>query len=244
MMQATLTINSRGVVTLPAKLRQAMGLKPDDQLIAETTPQGLLLRPAITLPLEMYTPERVQEFDAAEAELAAVLSRRQRWRDLAMRIFLDANILFSAARSAGAIRQLLHDLHADSHALVADEYVATEARRNVAAKATDDAVDYLQALLARIEVSPVQRPVGAQAACSWLPEKDRPVLMAAMALKCDALVTGDRSHFGPGYGKTFEGVTIYSPAQLAQAIWLQEKNPWNQWQGCAQPPLQRHASRY
>ena len=72
-MQATLTINSRGVVTLPAKLRQAMGLKADDQLIAETTPQGLLLRPAVTLPLEIYTAERVQEFDAAEAELAAVL---------------------------------------------------------------------------------------------------------------------------------------------------------------------------
>ena len=54
-MQATLTINSRGVVTLPAKLRQALGLKADDQLIAETTPQGLLLRPAVTLPLEIYT---------------------------------------------------------------------------------------------------------------------------------------------------------------------------------------------
>lgn len=75
-MQATLTINSRGVVTLPAKLRQAMGLKADDQLIAETTPQGLLLRPAVTLPIELYTPERVQEFDAAEAELAAVLRQR------------------------------------------------------------------------------------------------------------------------------------------------------------------------
>ncbi len=76
-MQATVTINSRGVVTLPAKLRHAMGLKPDDQLIAETTPQGLLLRPAVTLPLELYTSERVQEFDAAEADLAAVLPKRK-----------------------------------------------------------------------------------------------------------------------------------------------------------------------
>jgi AbrB family looped-hinge helix DNA binding protein len=75
-MQTTLTINSRGVVTLPAKLRQAMGLKADDQLIAETTPEGLLLRPAVTLPVEMYTPQREQEFDAAEAELATVLARR------------------------------------------------------------------------------------------------------------------------------------------------------------------------
>ena len=42
-MKTTLTITSRGVVTLPAKLRQALGLKADDQLIAETTPEGLLV---------------------------------------------------------------------------------------------------------------------------------------------------------------------------------------------------------
>lgn len=72
-MKATVTLTSRGVVTLPAKLRQAMGLKADDQLIAETTPEGLLLRPAVTLPIELYTPAREREFDAAEAELAAVL---------------------------------------------------------------------------------------------------------------------------------------------------------------------------
>ena len=55
-----------------------------------------------------------------------------------MRIFLDANVLFSAARSAGAIRQLIRALQADGHALVADEYVATEARRNIAGKAKAD----------------------------------------------------------------------------------------------------------
>ena len=77
-MKATLTITSRGVVTLPASLRQVLGLKADDQLIAETTPEGLLLRPAITMPIELYTPEREREFDAAEAELANVLDRKAR----------------------------------------------------------------------------------------------------------------------------------------------------------------------
>ena len=75
-MQAQLTINTRGVVTLPAKIRKIMGFQANDQLIAETTPQGLLLRPTVTLPLEMYSPSRVQEFDAAEAELAVVLVKR------------------------------------------------------------------------------------------------------------------------------------------------------------------------
>lgn len=76
-MKATVTINSRGVVTLPAKLRQALGLEADDQLIAETTPEGLLLRPAVTLPVEVYTPDREREFDAAEADLASVLAARR-----------------------------------------------------------------------------------------------------------------------------------------------------------------------
>lgn len=76
-MKATVTVSSRGVVTLPARLRQAMGLKADDQLIAETTPEGLLLRPAVTLPLEVYTPQREREFDEAEAELAAVLAAQE-----------------------------------------------------------------------------------------------------------------------------------------------------------------------
>jgi AbrB family looped-hinge helix DNA binding protein len=74
-MQATLTLSSRGIITLPAKLRQAMGLKADDQLIAETTPEGILLRPAVTVPLEMYSPKRLAEFDEAEAELATVMQR-------------------------------------------------------------------------------------------------------------------------------------------------------------------------
>jgi AbrB family looped-hinge helix DNA binding protein len=77
-MKATLTVTRRGVVTLPAKLRQALGIKADDQLIAETTPEGLLLRPAVTLPVELYSDERIREFDAGEAELEKVLRRRKK----------------------------------------------------------------------------------------------------------------------------------------------------------------------
>ena len=74
-MKATLTVTRRGVVTLPAKLRQALGIKADDQLIAETTPEGLLLRPAVTLPVELYSDERIREFDVGEAALEKVLRR-------------------------------------------------------------------------------------------------------------------------------------------------------------------------
>ena len=138
-----------------------------------------------------------------------------------MRVFLDANILFSAAKSDGAIRQLLRNLSLAKHTLVADSYVEVEATRNIAAKADAQAAVALQALLGTVEVSAVQfaqSPPALQAAALWLPEKDRPVLLAAMVLVCDVLVTGDSTHFGSGYGKRFEGVTICSPRQLAELI--------------------------
>ena len=138
-----------------------------------------------------------------------------------MRVFLDANILFSAAKSDGAIRQLLRNLTLAKHTLVADSYVALEARRNIAAKADAQAVRDLDTLLSKVDVSTVQFAQSSptlQAAVLWLPEKDRPVLLAAMALAWDVLVTGDGTHFGAGYGKRFEGVTVCSPRQLTELI--------------------------
>ena len=79
-MKTTLNVSRRGVVTLPAKLRQALGIKGNDQIIAEATPEGLLLRPAVTLPIEMYSDKRIREFEEAEAELERVLRRKKKAR--------------------------------------------------------------------------------------------------------------------------------------------------------------------
>lgn len=68
-MKATVEINSRGTITLPAKIRKALGLSANDILIAETTEEGLLLKPAVVLPVEIYSPERRAEFAAEEEEL-------------------------------------------------------------------------------------------------------------------------------------------------------------------------------
>jgi len=75
-MRTTITVTNRGIVTLPLRIRKALGIKADDTLIAETTADGLLLRPAVTVPIEIYTDGRVREFDAAEEELARAMRRQ------------------------------------------------------------------------------------------------------------------------------------------------------------------------
>ncbi len=136
-----------------------------------------------------------------------------------IRIFLDANIHFSAAKSDGAVRHLLRLLLEAGHECWVDGFVVAEARRNLVAKGGGTSAA-LEALLSHLQVGPMQAHLPETFEMNWLHEKDRPVLAAAMRLGCHALVTGDRSHFGSAYGKTCGGVTIYSPRLLAEALLL------------------------
>jgi predicted nucleic acid-binding protein len=136
-----------------------------------------------------------------------------------VRTFLDANILFSAARADGAARQLLDLCVADCHELWVDAYIVAEARRNLAAKSPGSLAG-LDTITSRMKIGGMLS-LSSSALLSdlmVLPEKDRPVLAAAIHQQCDILVTGDRTHFGPLYGKTIRGVTVLSPAMLAEAV--------------------------
>lgn len=73
--RVTVTINSRGVITIPAGLRRAFGLKANDQLIAEETERGILLRPVVSVPMEYYTEERIAEFVADEDAIKKILPK-------------------------------------------------------------------------------------------------------------------------------------------------------------------------
>jgi predicted nucleic acid-binding protein len=134
-----------------------------------------------------------------------------------VRVFLDANILFSAAKTAGAVRELLSRLEAGGHVLCADAYVVEEARRNLLAKGPE-ALDSLEAVLTRVEVAAFHPGALPARIAALVDEKDGPVVAAAMRLRCDALVTGDRTHFGALYGEELLGVAIHSPRTLAE--WL------------------------
>lgn len=134
-----------------------------------------------------------------------------------MRVFLDANVLFSAAKSDGAVRALLTRCLAAGHTLVADGYVIGEARRNLQSRGPE-AVTALAVLLTTVETAPYRPTILPRNLAALLPEKDRPVMGAALRLHCDALVTGDRTHFGALYGSVRHGVAVHSPRSLAGAL--------------------------
>jgi AbrB family looped-hinge helix DNA binding protein len=58
----TAKIGKRGTLVIPAKLRQRFALKEGDLLVTEAREDGILLRPAVAVPVEIYTPQRKAEF--------------------------------------------------------------------------------------------------------------------------------------------------------------------------------------
>ena len=60
-------IGKRGTVVIPAELRRQMHLKEGDLMIAENHGDGILLKPAIAMAVEKYTPERQAEFILSNA---------------------------------------------------------------------------------------------------------------------------------------------------------------------------------
>ena len=70
------TLGKRGSVIIPIELRKQLHLEEGDLLIIENQGDGILLKPAVALPIEQYSAKRKAEFllsnatDAADYEKA------------------------------------------------------------------------------------------------------------------------------------------------------------------------------
>ena len=62
-MTKVISINERGTLTLPKELRRSLGVSGSGQVVAEETADGILIRAGATFPVEIYTGERVAEFE-------------------------------------------------------------------------------------------------------------------------------------------------------------------------------------
>jgi uncharacterized protein len=126
------------------------------------------------------------------------------------RVFLDANVLFSAAHATGSC--FLELWRRKRVRLLSSEYAVQEASRNLTGV---ERLKRLKRLVEKMEIVaghtlhfPLDVPVGVN-----LPEKDEPILAAAINARATHLLTGDRRHFGKCFGKRIRGVLIQTPAQ-------------------------------
>ena len=55
-------VGKRGTVVIPAALRRLYGIEEGSFVVAEPREGGVLIRPAVVLPIEVYTPERKAQF--------------------------------------------------------------------------------------------------------------------------------------------------------------------------------------
>ena len=129
-----------------------------------------------------------------------------------MRVFLDANILFSASDEISATRRLFTLLVQRDEAITSP-HAWEEARRNLERK-RPHLLPGLEGLRRSVTMTHAFRlPDGLN-----LAEKDKPVLAGAIGSACSHLWTSDRSHFGALYGQTLHGVSIVSSLQLVDLL--------------------------
>lgn len=136
-----------------------------------------------------------------------------------MKLFLDANVVFSAAhRDAGRAQHLVALAEAGHCILVTSPHAIEEARRNLELKSRDFEARLAAALDVMTTVPEAPGQLVAWAAGEGLPAKDAPILAAAAHCGAQFLVTGDARDFGTLYGRTLRGVSIVTPAQALAAV--------------------------
>ena len=109
-------------------------------------------------------------------------------------LFLDANVLFTAAHNPSGKAALVLELGTLGYwRMVASTLAVEEARRNLASK-FPSAVSRLEILLRDMTVLP---SVSGRDCPIDLPAKDRPIFLTALRYGATHLLTGDMRHFGP-----------------------------------------------
>lgn len=120
------------------------------------------------------------------------------------RLFLDANVLFSAAYRPNA--GLLRLWKLKNVVLCSSRYAIEEARVNLSDEEQGARLNTLSELIHLFEAGSGPLPRGIS-----LPERDAPILLAAITADATHLLTGDVRHFGPYFGKKIEGIVIVLP---------------------------------
>ena len=123
------------------------------------------------------------------------------------RIFLDANVLFSVAYGSRGLSSFLDLAEKRRCLLFTSEYAVAEAKRNLLIL---EQLKKLETYVSKVRIAPEVDP--GMPCPIPLPEKDRPVMLAALSANVNYFITGDTVHFGKYFGQAVSGVKICRPA--------------------------------
>jgi len=126
------------------------------------------------------------------------------------RLFLDANVLFSAAYSLQT--NLLKLWERPRVVLCSSRYALEEARINLSTESPRERLTGLSSTLEIFDSAGLTVPEAAK-----LPEKDVPILLGALAASATHLSTGDFRHFGPYFGKRLAGLLVLRPGEYLRS---------------------------
>jgi uncharacterized protein len=134
-----------------------------------------------------------------------------------IRLFLDANVLFTAAHNPSGKAALIIDLGVQGNwEVVSCSYAIEEARRNISMKFPDCLERFETSISAILKV-----PTRSGLSCPIpLPEKDRPILEAAIHCRATHLLTGDIKDFGPfmNHPRLTGGVVIQTVSEFLDSF--------------------------
>ena len=124
------------------------------------------------------------------------------------RVFLDANVLYSAGyKDTSALRKLWELTEVE---LLTSYYAVDEVHRNLATDKPAQ-IESLEQFIGAMTVVADPAEDFALPDGIDLVEKDRPILLAAIVARATHLLTGDKDHFGKYFGQRVAGVLILRP---------------------------------
>ena len=135
------------------------------------------------------------------------------------RIFLDANVLFTAAHNPQGKAAFIIQLAREGRwHLCSSAYAVAEARRNLEIKFPEQVPDF-EILLETIQIIKHQE---SGISLPGLDRKDQPIFQAALASAATGLITGDKKDFGQFMNKPDEtsGINIQTPSDFLKQFKL------------------------
>ena len=126
-----------------------------------------------------------------------------------MKIFLDSSVLLSACGSEKSLSRLITEIAPDrGWRLISASYCRADTSKNIGKLGTEATLRWPDM---QSEIEWVPNALTNRKPLLLTASKDKPVLISALAAKCEVLLTLDKGDFGLLLGTTVYGMRVHTP---------------------------------